>query len=909
MQGLASKSTISNRKVPEGLRKLLGEANSKYLTKQYADAKARCEMLIGKHPKLPDSYHLLGAIYQEMGYKEKALQMYKLAAKYEYDSADYELWMQVASFAEEIGDIQSALEAYKTASQRIKYSRPKKAQSKEEVEEPNVVEVPNLMGLTSSDFYHGCNFESYEKLAALSEKFGNYSEACKALRFMLRSMEVPRIDHLKKLIELFDKRELSPHKLSLALEFWVQPLLLTKNDSRVTNEPLNSIPERSDVENCVVHFNIFEKYLICLLVNRQYLRALGCLVRFKLFLKNPTRGRYSYLHNAKPPVMPPIFFALQGCCLVFLDRLDSAKAIREEIFQMANLYEVQAKVFYVFSEAYYEKSLFDDCLITLKRTETKGNYYKGIVYDAQGDISNAIRSYKSLLKHKCPNGEGNFLITRSFTQEKVDKKVVASRLFELLWVVGKKDMADKVYSKFLLQEGEETDPKYEKNKLLAKLAKAQEKQDIIEMRLPRLLDLNYTMPKVGREREDSIDEYGKHFSKRRRIFKPKTEPMNIAVTLRKTTKKTKSLRGDLRPHTLQQISSCEHALGIEDYKTCITVGLDLLYPFFGNAELACVSYQKLADLYPPDESTPDTLLKDDEVMLVFKYVLLCLMRTEKLVDGVNLAVDLYKSSPCAFDKLKDNTECLGLVIYLCLLSQDFENLAKIIVSIINEFAVVPLTDTENHERSKFQDNLSIEKATTLLSVLQYVLRLHSSNKNLPRMIKRLLSSNYSNANASDKTLVSLFIMLAQHELDSSNTVRALIILLQARKMCPENPFVNLYCAVCYLRFNSSRTVENPNKTLLLGLAYLTRYIESRGNKMNVSIKAETLYNSAVFFHKSGLKFLAENLYSQILQIYECPRGLRTQAAFGLSSIYKHSNPELARQVIQRHMMISLSQSN
>lgn len=917
MSNEGSATTVRNRKVPEGLRNLLGEANSKFLAKQYGDAKKRCEWIIERHSKLPDPYHLLGLIYKELGHEQAALSLFKLAAKYEYDSADYELWIQVAEYAEEIGDKEAAFDAYKTAASKIKHTRPKgiKTEKSQQNDEFDGTKRKSAQGYVADDYYHGCNFEAYEKVVVLAEELNDLQEACKALRFMMRNMKKPSLLHLQHFVHLLEKRNLTPHQMATALKSWIEPLLFSLNDSRNISHFIPVSPTAEEITECKIFFRIFEKFLLTLIHNKHFNRALGYILRFKKFLQTPTYGRWNCIHSIKPLDLPPFFISLQAACLIQLNNLEAANSLRQHLFDLNDEQGVKldVRVFLILSEAYYIKCLYTDSLLSLGNTRDYA-YHRAVVLDASGKYKEAIKYYGIVLRYKAPvTGKEDFQIYREFTNTTIDKKAIASRLFELYWTTENEKEANKIFTKYLTKK--DATSEVSKDRLVRKLLDEKERQEIIDKKIPRLLDPNYSLPQVRRKETIDGEIEFEVITKRRKIFKAH-KPMSLALSLRQTSNKATSLNVDLRPYSLQRISRCEACLENKDYRTCLRVGLDLVYPYFGNGEVACPSYQKLVDEFPPEDNTPDTKLVDDEIMRVFKCCVAALRALNKLTDGVNLAVDLYKSTFCSFVKLEDNSECFAYVIYLCLISQDFENLAKLITTLITDYAVnqpnskanqdlkldtpTNLGSTFSKPSEKLSDDLSVERCRTLLNILQYVLQLHPENKNLPRIMKRLINAKKESKNP--KILLTINLLCAFTELERQNKVRALRHLLHARKICPENAFINLFCSICYLGISTIRTNKFPKKCVLQGAVYLKKYAKFRmldkdGN-IDYELKGECDYNSAVYFHKIGFKFLAENLYIDVLKNNDCPRPIKSQAAFGVATIYRKSNPDLARRIIK-----------
>ncbi|MED6158675.1 hypothetical protein PIB30_034919 [Stylosanthes scabra] len=152
-------------------------------------------------------------------------------------------------------------------------------------------------------------------------------------------------------------------------------------------------------------------------------------------------------------------------------------------------------------------------------------------------------------------------------------------------------------------------------------------------------------------------------------------------------------------------------------------------------------------------------------------------------------------------------------------------------------------------------------------------------------------------------------MLSQHQ-DASRKY------LEAYKLLPENPLVNLCVGTALINLALGLRLTNKHQCVVQGLAFLYNNLRICDNSQ------ESLYNIARAFHHVGLVTLAAFYYEKVLAVrekdYPIPKlpnetpdlaenhkpgycDLRREAAHNLHLIYKRSGAlDLARQVLKDH---------
>ncbi|KAI4356966.1 hypothetical protein L6164_000943 [Bauhinia variegata] len=140
--------------------------------------------------------------------------------------------------------------------------------------------------------------------------------------------------------------------------------------------------------------------------------------------------------------------------------------------------------------------------------------------------------------------------------------------------------------------------------------------------------------------------------------------------------------------------------------------------------------------------------------------------------------------------------------------------------------------------------------------------------------------------------------------------------LEAYKLLPENPLINLCVGTSLINLALGFRLQNKHQCVVQGLAFLYNNLRICGNSQ------EALYNIARAYHHVGLVTLAAMYYEKVLCTYEkdypIPKlpnenpdmtenhqpgycDLRREAAYNLHLIYKKSGAlDLARQVLKDH---------
>ncbi|XP_011100078.1 general transcription factor 3C polypeptide 3 isoform X1 [Sesamum indicum] len=157
-----------------------------------------------------------------------------------------------------------------------------------------------------------------------------------------------------------------------------------------------------------------------------------------------------------------------------------------------------------------------------------------------------------------------------------------------------------------------------------------------------------------------------------------------------------------------------------------------------------------------------------------------------------------------------------------------------------------------------------------------------------------------------------FTMISQHQAAAREY-------LEAHKLMPDNPFINLCAGTALINLALGHRLQNKHQTLLQGLAFLYNNSRLCGDSQ------EALYNIARAYHHVGLVSLAATYYEKVLAIREkdypipvLPNenqdhvddkkpgycDLRREAAYNLHLIYKKSGAlDLARQVLKDHVVL------
>ncbi|XP_047964509.1 general transcription factor 3C polypeptide 3-like isoform X2 [Salvia hispanica] len=157
-----------------------------------------------------------------------------------------------------------------------------------------------------------------------------------------------------------------------------------------------------------------------------------------------------------------------------------------------------------------------------------------------------------------------------------------------------------------------------------------------------------------------------------------------------------------------------------------------------------------------------------------------------------------------------------------------------------------------------------------------------------------------------------FTMVSQHQTAAREY-------LQAYKLMPDNPLINLCGGTALINLSLGLRLQNKHQTFLQGLAFLYNNLHLCGDSQ------EALYNIARAYHHVGLVSLAAQYYEKALATrekdYPIPTlpyenqnatkiklpgycDLRREAAYNLHLIYKQSGAfDLARQVLKDHLVL------
>ncbi|KAJ0961109.1 hypothetical protein J5N97_000924 [Dioscorea zingiberensis] len=155
-----------------------------------------------------------------------------------------------------------------------------------------------------------------------------------------------------------------------------------------------------------------------------------------------------------------------------------------------------------------------------------------------------------------------------------------------------------------------------------------------------------------------------------------------------------------------------------------------------------------------------------------------------------------------------------------------------------------------------------------------------------------------------------FTMLSQHQ-------SAAVEYLEAYKLQPENPLINLCVGTALINLALGHRLRNKHQCVVQGLAFLYNYLRICNDSQ------EAMYNVARAYHHVGLVTLAASYYEKVLTIQEkdhpIPKlpyedssvgddyhkpgfcNLHKEAAYNLHLIYKKSGAiDLARQILKQY---------
>ncbi|KAG8386514.1 hypothetical protein BUALT_Bualt03G0156400 [Buddleja alternifolia] len=157
-----------------------------------------------------------------------------------------------------------------------------------------------------------------------------------------------------------------------------------------------------------------------------------------------------------------------------------------------------------------------------------------------------------------------------------------------------------------------------------------------------------------------------------------------------------------------------------------------------------------------------------------------------------------------------------------------------------------------------------------------------------------------------------FTMISQHQAAAREY-------LEAHKLMPNNPLINLCVGTSLINLAFGHRLQNKHQSILQGLTFLYN------NSRICEDSQEALYNIARAYHHVGLVSLATKYYEKVLAIsekdypipvlpHENPDlmdskrsgycDLRREAAYNLHLIYKKSGAlDLARQILKDHVVL------
>ncbi|CAM0876174.1 unnamed protein product [Alopecurus aequalis] len=297
---------------------------------------------------------------------------------------------------------------------------------------------------------------------------------------------------------------------------------------------------------------------------------------------------------------------------------------------------------------------------------------------------------------------------------------------------------------------------------------------------------------------------------------------------------------------------------------------------------------------------------------------------DKITDGARRA----KKVP-PLPSLLTNVENHQLVIDLCrtlfVLQQYFEALQ--IVNHALKLGNDPLSDGNKEVLRSLGAEIACRAPDPLpgFDYVRYVVQKHphslsawnsfykvTSRTDEKRHFKFLLRAKRHNSVPPRVICGHRFTKISQHQAATRDY-------LEAYKLEPENPLINLCVGSSFVNLALGFRLQNKNQCIVQGFAFLYRCLRIGSNQQ------EALYNIARAYHHVGLKTLAVIYYEKVLAMevkdhpipklpFEDARqeqdlrpgycDLRREAAFNLHLIYKESGAtDLARKILKTYCSI------
>eukprot|EP00924_Labyrinthula_sp_SR-Ha-C_P004875 snap_masked-scaffold_1-processed-gene-14.32-mRNA-1 protein AED:1.00 eAED:1.00 QI:0/-1/0/0/-1/1/1/0/937 len=934
------------------------------MNKQYKDAQAKCVLIIEEFPQVPDPYTVLGDMYEELNKPKLAIQAFTMAAQLEVKGADYSIWMRVGAIAEKIDDLKTAYKAYSTAANRIIYTKDALDDTDEQIDEErkreNGDEEKNFSLTTrNKNIYFNCDFESYEKKVFIAEKVGDFEEATRSVRYILRNQKNPNPKWFSKLLEFCKKQKYTPYRLSKSLEPYIQPLIVV--DDEEVRDFLNSgkiltrgEPSEQEKINFYKHLEVFEVFLSALLRLEEPKKVIGYISLFELFLTSPqvdpAAFRFEYLHTAKPKSMPFVLQGLQGGALALLNKEEELSSLVDHIRKAKKSPDYEKAMLYV-AECCYLKCFYKVAFCCLEKIEHDGYAFwiRGQIYEQKLEEDKAVEEYKKLLKFMETQR-----VASTLTRKELDIKFVASKCFEICWKLDRTADVEFLWNNKKFGFTDQSNENFMKSFNQGKLSMKSKTNNKIDDMLPdfgqhtALLDsnctsrnlvlpdppagllrkpkadcalklpsppLNETSSPVADENEKEVESLSSeeesldameidgasssthHFKKgkRRNIF-TKVENFEEVPLLRRRGSEVIEPKTPVRPITLKRIELCTALYEAGTYEQCIATGIDLLYPYFGGTNHAVESYKRLASMFPLEGQTPNTYLQEHEVMKIFKLVFLSLHKLEKFGEAVFFTKDLYYSSEVAFVRVTPKSTSHKEIFSFLL----FACLAARDLNEISRQLILVLNEIIAHKET----NEHFENCQTIFSILTFAFNHSTDKKNFVRIIRRLISSyerkHLEFFNKTPSVPFPLVALLANYDAELENPVRQLQILLAVENENKTNPVLYLLLSSCFLRLRLSRKAADPNKLLLKSFAYLSKYSELIEEKYG-EIGHEVEFNMGVFAFHCKLEAFGIERFHKLLKDKDTPKEIIIPAANYLVSLYTDRNPKRAEYIIKHYL--------
>ena len=740
------------------------------------------------------------------------------------------LMMEVGQLAEEIGDDEAALEAYETASKR-------KDRTAETFERRSRValRLGNIKRASEGykflvDHYGVDDLELVHTLAACYEE--------------LSSREVKRLSLLEHFSEnvMYSAKAKEPRKAKL------------REDKTSLSDDEGGIEEESDEKELddetaakeeekqfAAALSLFNKCIDLLMRRKQYLKAMGCIKRFAMFLETGKHGGtkvWRYTAHLRPKLLPLDVAVKHGVCCLLLGKESGLTELVEQLVESRVTIDqkLRGDLLALIAQAYFEVEDWHRALSIFKTVARPSLIiYIALCHDSLENTDEAIDSY-----HKTLAGErsedGHLIISNQLRSTlSVDSKVVATRLFALCTEEDRIEKAVEVQRMYKLSTEELADGCKDARGLWKKL--------------------------IGRPLSDQGPGERWMANPVARIY---CEPL---------------------------YKQCKEAMEDEDFVTTVSIGIRLLYPYLLDEAETSRSYKDIAVAYPSTVNRMGRGLDADEVLWLATNV------TDALVNAGSEDLALSLIDELCARSASSNSFCPTISsrgVVLCknlevaLICGNFDELGRKITKFMSLAAqpvdgfpellrlfryAAPKVSSEykpnfNRQVYRLLDKEMAEKGSLALHLFkgQHDFWVGNPVKALSEFSKAMKLAPGNPYACLFTTACYLRAAMNRRNMERNMSILKAITLLSR------------YTALM------RETYENTSKPELLEL--------------------ELNYNQGVALESCGLEVMAHSFYLKAINVQGVPKSTKREVAFALSRLAQRSgNIELAQTIAKEYLVM------